>query len=348
MGERAQSDGFIVGPWVDVFAFILAPLIALVVGQAVALAGLDRAGLTINGLQIGLVSTVSRTLIHAHQAAVFVRTHNNPAIFRQHRLRFTAVPAALVVATLVSDQALGALLVVSALWDVYHTSMQTFGLCRIYDTLKGNPPSRGRAWDLGFAHAIYVVPILAGPLLPVVLDVFTGIAQLGETRLMGVPASATQLAASVRPVLVVGAAVYVVAYAIAWWRLVGRGHVLSPQKLLLMFTSSAACIAAVGFDTVGMGLLVINVFHAVQYLALVWHVEGARVAERIHVESRTVAMGMLLVVLALYGIFAGALPGLSGDERVYRVLLAVSSVITVLHFWYDGFVWSVRKQEATA
>jgi len=345
-----HEGGFIAGPWFDVVAFILAPLFALVLGQAVALSGWDRVTLSVGALELGVTSTMLRTLIHAHQVAVLVRTHGNPAIFRQFRARFVLVPAVMMAAMLGSDRVLATVLVVSVFWDIYHSGMQTFGLCRIYDALRGNPASVGRAWDLGLNHVIYVVPMMVGPLVPVQMDIFGTFATLGDTWFLNMPVKATQAVASLRPVLLWGSGLFLVGYAAAWRRLVQRGYEISTQKLLLLGTTAVACVAASGFDVLGQGLLVVNTFHAVQYLALLWHVEGGRVTGRLGLaqvrSGRMIALLVLTLLLVMYGVFVGALPGLSGNQTLARVLLVLSSLMTILHFWYDGFVWSVRKKEA--
>ncbi len=33
------------------------------------------------------------------------------------------------------------------------------------------------------------------------------------------------------------------------------------------------------------------------------------------------------------------------DSREQRVALAVTLVVSLMHFWYDGFIWSVRRRE---
>ncbi len=32
------------------------------------------------------------------------------------------------------------------------------------------------------------------------------------------------------------------------------------------------------------------------------------------------------------------------DSLAIRLAFAVSITISILHFWYDGFIWSVRKK----
>ena len=49
---------------------------------------------------------------------------------------------------------------------------------------------------------------------------------------------------------------------------------------------------------------------------------------------------LLLVLPAFtYGLWAVVKPG------VTQGVVAVAAVVSILHFWYDGFIWSVRKKQ---
>src|SRR6185436_12100871 len=55
--------------------------------------------------------------------------------------------------------------VLATWWDVYHSSLQTFGLGRIYDARVGNDATVGRRLDYMLNLLIYAGPILAGSVL---------------------------------------------------------------------------------------------------------------------------------------------------------------------------------------
>jgi hypothetical protein len=58
-----------------------------------------------------------------------------------------------------------------------------------------------------------------------------------------------------------------------------------------------------------------------------------------------VRRGELLTLLAMllaaggYGVWAEFVPDTD------RYALGVTLVVSLMHFWYDGFIWSVRRQE---
>jgi hypothetical protein len=114
------------------------------------------------GTQAAFAGVFIGTFIFAHLAAVGFRSHLNPQITRRNPLRFTLVPLALLVACGLSPWVLVITSVVATFWDVYHSSMQTFGLGRIYDMRTGNDPRAGRRLDMIFNLFLYAGPIAAG------------------------------------------------------------------------------------------------------------------------------------------------------------------------------------------
>ncbi len=85
-----------------------------------------------------------------------------------------------------------------------------------------------------------------------------------------------------------------------------------------------------------------NLFHAVQYLAFVWAQEGGRMRARLGaLGSRPVVAWLVFAsVVAAYGLWAQWVEG--------HVWWCVTIVVSLMHFWYDGFVWSVRRGEIRA
>ena len=47
---------------------------------------------------------------------------------------------------------------------------------------------------------------------------------------------------------------------------------------------------------------------------------------------------LFLVVGGAYGFFAEVFADVS-------VLLSITLVVSIMHFWWDGFIWSVRKKQ---
>ena len=107
----------------------------------------------------------------------------------------------------------------------------------------------------------------------------------------------------------------------------------------LAFTS----IYTWGFDSFGQAFLIMESFHSFQYFGIVWWTERKNLRARLGLgglaKGGAVALLLYVVLLILVGsaYAAGNLSGL-------RWALALGLVCSLMHFWYDGFIWSVRKK----
>ena len=87
-----------------------------------------------------------------------------------------------------------------------------------------------------------------------------------------------------------------------------------------------------------------NVFHALQYFAIVWWREQGTMmrvfrlpeAKRL---AKPAALTIFLISVFAYGFVADTLP-------IYdQWFVAGVMCIAIMHFWSDSFVWSVRRQD---
>ena len=72
-----------------------------------------------------------------------------------------------------------------------------------------------------------------------------------------------------------------------------------------------------------------NFFHSLQYFALVWHAEKAQVR----------ALPWFFAAAAAYGVW-GQFLGQSSHAAMSALL-----TVSIMHFWYDGFIWSVKRKQ---
>lgn len=335
--ERWKS-GFIANPAYDAVFFIFAPLLGLGLAFLVT-RPVGRGQAIFIDPRLAYCSSV---WTYAHLCAVVFRSHLNTAIFAQHRGRFIAVPL-LVYAGLVSSQwifAIGFVLIV--FWDVYHTSAQNFGFCRIYDSKQGNSPEQGRALDFWLNHFIYIGPVLGG------INLMPHLTTLGEFRLVGVDLSGvvTKIR-DAQPVItetvVIAGLVYLAFYLYSYWQISRQGYRVSPQKIFLLVSTAVASIWAWSWLPPVQAFFVANFFHALQYFAIVWWIEKKNIVgvfglARLSFGRQMALLGFIAVV-AVMGIgYRTAI-----NKGVYWASLTI--VISMMHFWYDGFVWSVRRHE---
>ncbi len=339
--------GFIASGAYDAVFFLASPVAALLVGALVArVTGVDS-GVDVFGGATTVPILALRTLIHAHLVIVFARSHLNRRVFARHPGRFVVVPVLGLFALLLSPALLTLSLGAVIVWDMIHSSLQTFGLARIYVVRGGGDPTLGRTADLALCHALYLGPFVAGPMFLVVVDAvlrplagtFPGVAAVAAAVAYAAPAIAT--------VAAVASAAAVVVYVVVTVRAVRAGAPFSLPKHILYATTATACLAAWGCNSFGQALLIVNVFHAVQYFGIVAYLERGNLAERLRLTGRHTGV-MVFVALALAGLLYGFWLGAAFDlwlpaGAARTAAVAVINVVALLHFWYDGFIWSVRQ-----
>jgi hypothetical protein len=128
-------------------------------------------------------------------------------------------------------------------------------------------------------------------------------------------------------------------------------HGTRPNPLkFLMLTSGIGMwwYSQLAVDNLLLGVALFDICHDVQYLAIVWLFN----CRRVHSNPKlggfmryVFRRGMVLLYLGLicaYGAIAFLGP-LVLDGTVSRVFYGVLFTSTILHYYYDGFIWKVRE-----
>ncbi|HET9625524.1 MAG TPA: hypothetical protein VFP84_29355 [Kofleriaceae bacterium] len=331
---------YIVSPAYDWVFFLASPLLCLGLGIAVSGSWVTQTTYALATERDTLVGFFTGVMTHAHLVAVGFRSHANPAIRARHPVRFLVVPIALWCAIVSSPWIAVASTVVATFWDVWHSGAQTFGFARIYERNHGTPPEVARRLDFWMNQLLYAGPILAGVTLTDHIHAFDGFTTVGDALFSSVPARVEGHRGALAEAVVIGGGVFIIAYVLAHVRLARAGHRPSWRKVWIIASTGAVSIYTWAFNSWGEAFLIMNLFHAVQYLALVWAIEGRRIAAWMRLPGRPrLALGVYLGVVLLYGLGVEAL-----DANV-TTLWAITMVVSLMHFWYDAFVWSVRRAE---
>ncbi len=280
-----------------------------------------------------------------HHLPGMIRAYGDRALFERFKWRFIFAPLFLLAAcTAFFWWDLKGILLIVFFWGVWHGLMQTYGFCRIYDAKTGTFDTLTRRLDFAmcviwFATAVALSPyrlsdtldtyyMCGGPFIP------PSIVNLGQN-------------------MILGAAVFVsILFAAHFVRTWIAGHRPNPVKLGLLVTSIAFwwyCNNLVANILVGIALF--EVFHDVQYLSLVW------IYNRNRVEKDTNIGGFMRFVFRRSGSLIGLYVGLVlaygsvsyinayiGMDTIKRILTGVVTASTLLHFYYDGFIWKVRER----
>lgn len=345
---QVPEQGFIASPLYDAVFFLLAPLLSL---GLVAVFEYSPWPPATNSAAFTASPVLPATFFilvwsHAHAVAVFFRSHANRSIFVQHRFAFTAVPMLLFLALMVSDWAMAVALVVAPFWAIYHIGMQNFGLGRLYDVRRGNPPEMGRHLDYGLHQFVNLAPFVAGwSLFPHLQSVGVFNALGWKTPLNWIDAHRGIEGALAGYLLVAGLA-YLAYYLYAYRRLMKDGYRPSPQKIALLLVTGAVSVVSWGFLPAWQAVFVMNFFHGLQYFGLVWWIEHRNLGRVTRLDRLRFGTPLLLAGFVAFTLLDGCLFLAYGRNfNLLRWTASLALVISLMHYWYDGFVWSVSRRE---
>jgi len=343
-----KSNGYIVGAVYDNIFFITAPLSAFAIGLVLAFSKWPSTNVTIFSHTESIEAIFLGSFIMAHLFIVFFRSNGNRKIYELYPVRFTAVPLVLFLAMCVSNWVAISAAVLATWWDVYHSSLQTFGLGRIYDARVGNDANVGRRLDWLLNLLIYAGPIFAGAVLMAHTKDFQDYEAVNAMLFahMGDYIDAKQ---RYYQFVVLGLGIPFIGYYLySYWRYSKQGYTVSTQKVVLLASTAAVSIYTWGFNSFGQAFFIMNFFHAFQYFGIVWWSEKKTMMGLFRLQNaawgKWATLALFLSIACVYGVWAeiandGVLP--SGLDLGWNVTIVVS----LMHFWYDGFIWSVRKSQ---
>jgi len=280
-----------------------------------------------------------------HHLPGMIRAYGDRALFERFKWRFILAPLFLLtvcVAFFWWD--LKGILLVVFFWGVWHGLMQTYGFCRIYDAKTGTFDALTRRLDFAMCVIWFATAVALSPYrLSDTLDTY---------YMCGGPFIAPSIIHHGQQLILLAAIVVSVLFMLHFGRMWIIGHRPNPVKLALLITSIAFwwyCNNLVANILVGIALF--EVFHDVQYLSLVW------IYNRNRVEKDSNIGGFMRFVFRRSGSLIGLYVGLVfaygsvsyfnahvGLETVKRILTGVVTASTLLHFYYDGFIWKVRER----
>jgi len=284
-----------------------------------------------------------------HHLPGMIRAYGDPALFDRFKIRFVVAPVALLAVCIWSSvYNIQAVQLVALAWGIWHGMMQTYGFCRIYDA-KASAKAAARAKiDLALCFAWFLAAVILSPMrFRTCLDLYYE---------SGGPVIPPAVILNGR-YLVLGALAIVTALFV-WrqWRDWSKSGVISPIKLTLLVSSIAFWwYCNNGVQNILVGIALFEVFHDVQYLAIVWIYNRARVErdESIRGFMRFVfrrsgsLIGVYVGLVLAYGSIGFTSSGVS-IEAIKHVLIGIVTASALLHFYYDGFIWKVRETQTRA
>ena len=284
-----------------------------------------------------------------HHLPGMIRAYGDRALFERFKIRFVVAPIALLAVCVWSSvYNIQAVQLVALAWGIWHGMMQTYGFCRIYDS-KASAKAAARArLDLALCFAWFIAAVLLSPMrFRTCLDLYYE---------SGGPVVAPSVVVGIQYFVVLALAVVTALFL--WrqfkdWRVSG---IVSPVKITLLLSSIAFWwYCNNGVQNILVGIALFEVFHDVQYLAIVWIYNRTRVErdESIRGFMRFVfrrsgsLIGVYVGLVLAYGSIALTTSGVS-VEAIKHVLIGIVTASALLHFYYDGFIWKVRETQTRA
>jgi hypothetical protein len=276
-----------------------------------------------------------------HQPLTLALVYGDRDQFAMRKRLFTWSPpvaVALIATAVLLD--LWIVVPIAAIWNTVHTLQQRYGLSRIYSRKSGYGSARlDRAvLYIGMAAALFVAGSSTKTL-----------EALGRVMLDDRNASAITDLTSIRPYALWLVVPALAAFAVVLGMLIRqeRAHLAeaNPAKWLYV-GSSLALIAAIAWDPLA-GFVAYVAAHAIEYTIVVDKtVEKRYAASRPDmpllgrlVRDRRARMASFAIFVAVILVFDArvrtAIPG-------HAYLIVVYS-IGILHFWYDSFIWKLRR-----
>ena len=340
---KTRSSPYIASPTYDWIFFLLPPLASLIIAAAISETNFANDIFWIRNQRNTWASLLIGIFIHAHLVAVFVRSHLNPTVFPQHKFRFIVVPIVLIIAMMTSMWAVVIATVLVTFWDVWHSALQTFGLGRIYDRNSGNDPQVGRRLDLLLNLLLYIGPIVSGVTMYAHFQKFELFADVDFLLFTQIPVAMTDHQGAIAKASVAGGLIFLLLYVAAYVVLSRRGYKVCKQKIFLYVTTGICSIWAWGFNAFGQAFLIMNLFHAFQYFGLVWYFERRVLMQRFRLGGLRFGAPVAASIFLVFTFSYGAIAEIFANED--RFLWSIVQTVALMHFFYDGFIWSVRKKQ---
>jgi Flp pilus assembly protein TadD len=281
-----------------------------------------------------------------HHLPGMIRAYGDRALFNRFKARFVVAPLALLAVCVWSSlYNIQAVQLVALTWGIWHGLMQTYGFCRIYDAkAAAKAAARARA-DFALCLAWFSAAVLLSPMrFRSFLDLYYE---------SGGPVIPVAVVAAIRTGVVGMLALVTLAFLWRQWSDWRAGRGASPVKMTLLVSSVAFWwYCNNGVQNILVGIALFEVFHDVQYLAIVWIYNRSRVErdESIGGFMRFVfrrsgsLIGVYVGLVLAYGSIALTTSGVSA-EWIRHGLIGVVTASALLHFYYDGFIWKVREAQ---
>ena len=282
-----------------------------------------------------------------HQPLTLALVYGDRNQFELRKRLFTWSPvAAIALITVAVVLNLWIIIPIAAIWNTVHTLQQRYGLSRIYARKSGYGSAR---LDRAVLYTWMVAAILA------VGAAGSTLHQLARVMLGGANEQAVADLTKVRPYalwLLLPALAVAAAATVALVRQESRHAGEANRAKWIYQASSLALIASIAFDPLA-GFIAYVAAHAIEYFVVVDKTMVSRYQKG--TPERPAFLGRVARSpagrWAFLAVFLGAffvLDARTADALPGQTYLIILYSIGILHFWYDSFIWKLRKPAVAA
>lgn len=331
----AKRTPWIVNWWQDMLWFVGPPLF-LVPAFWLLLQRIPLEKLSVLVVSFGAVG---------HHLPGMLRAYGDRELFARYRIRFILAPIFLAtVAISFSYYRPHALAVLVLLWGLWHSQAQIYGFLRIYDSKYGWIDRRTALIDRFLCLSWFIGGVMMSD--GRVADFLTTFYRSGGRNVS--PETILMLQRIALIAIGVSTLLYLMNTASRWI----KGLAPNPVKILTLVLSIGFwwyCMVSVRQIILGVALY--EVFHDVQYLAIVWFFNQRRAQAGTQAgwltqflfRPKARLVFIYLALIAIYG--AGSHMTRSMDQtHLYKILTGLYVASGLLHFYYDGFIWRIREK----
>ncbi|HIL10894.1 MAG TPA: tetratricopeptide repeat protein, partial [Candidatus Latescibacteria bacterium] len=335
-----RDQQWIISPFSDLFFFIGTPLLCLV--TMLPLRGFVDSQ-TIAFYALALFAT-------GHHLPGFMRAYGDPELFSTFKEKFVIAPVVvLFVTALAQFNTLHGLFLMVLVWEVWHLFMQHYGIMRIYDAKNKIFARLNARLDWAMTLCAFVTVVIYSP------EYFHRI--LDHNQRVGLPFPSVELTFFLKDLLFYFTMTVFVAYlANIVHRMVTGQKVSLPKVAVMATTVFIIYYGWIHINDLVIGYAAFAVFHDIQYFAIVWVYNNNLVKrqERTTKVLRTFFTTRTLPILAAYMLVSFAygsinmMEGFLKSEQAINIIEIFVITSTILHYYFDGFIWKMKDRKNQA
>ena len=339
--SSSASQGWIINRASDSLFFIGMPLLSLLVLQFASnyFSSFDIALFVLAFFAVG------------HHLPGLMRAYGERELFDRYKARFIISPIVIIacVGWSVFNGHLG-FFILLALWDMWHFFMQHYGFMRIYE-VKRHKPSRlsGRLdWLLTATWFTYIV--VASP--HYLVNFMERCHRYGFGLYSWINPDYLQDLRQWMLVLAIAISIVYLAHLVR--SSLQKQPIVWPKLAISLTTFLTVYYAYIVLDDVILGYAMTALAHDIQYFAIVWIYNhgvlkrserlGASFYRYLFADGRFRIILFYLVLILLYG-GVETMARATENYLIYDLVKVLIATTAFMHYYYDGFMWKVRKKE---